>query len=184
MNRVARWFVNRSNARRSDRILASLSGHLPLPPSPRLLELGAGPGGLSALLYEQLRPSRLVVSDYDPRQVEAARSNLALRFGGLPPVVDVRRLDALSLPFEPSSFDAVFAMWMLHHVEAHHFDYEKRPGALAEIRRVLAPGGLLAFAEFSRTEEMRHTLAELGFVAVFDRRGWRGRELAVMRAPG
>jgi len=138
---------------------------------------------MSALLQERYRPGRLVVTDFDPNQVEAARSFLAQRFGSLPPTVEVRRVDAKALPFEAASFDGVFAMAMLHHVELHHFDYRERPKALGEIRRVLTPRGTLVFSEFSRTEEMRHTLAELGFTPVYEKRGWRGRELAVFRSP-
>ena len=179
MNRWSRWFVNRSNARRSAKVLRILGPHLELPAAPRILELGAGRGGLSALLVDRFRPSKLVVSDFDPEQIEAARSYLGRRFGTLPPSIELRRVDAMQIPFEAGTFDCVFAIAMLHHVEAHHFDYRERPKALAEIQRVLAPGGVLAFSEFSRTVEMRRTLIELGFLPRFERPGWRGRELAV-----
>jgi len=183
MNWLSRWIVNLSNARRSARILDTVGPKLSLPASARILELGAGRGGMSALLQERFRPGRLAVTDFDPSQLEAARLNLTRRFGSLPPSIELHRVDARALPFEAASFDAVFAMVMLHHVEAHHFEYRERPKALAEIRRVLAPGGLLTYSEFSRTAEMRGTLGELGFVPVFDQRGWRGRQLAVYRAP-
>ena len=49
--------------------------------------------------------------------------------------VDARVADAMDLPFEDASFDAVVAMWMLYHVP----DLDV---ALAEVRRVLRPGGL------------------------------------------
>ena len=183
MNRFSRWMVNFSSSRRSVRVLRTLGPHLRLPDSPRLLELGAGRGALSALLQERYRPEKLVVSDFDPDQLAAARTYLLRRLGSVPPSLELRRVDALAIPFEAGVFDAVFAMGMLHHVEAHHFDYQQRPRALAEIRRVLTPGGLLAYWEFSRTEEMRRTLAELGFRGVFDQRGWRGRQLAIYQAP-
>jgi ubiquinone/menaquinone biosynthesis C-methylase UbiE len=184
MNRVTLWFVNSSNARRSDRILATLGDHLHLPRAPRILELGAGRGGMSALLHERFGPGRLVVTDFDPDQVEAARRFLSKRFGSLPKGLELRQVDAKALPFEDHAFDCVFAIAMLHHVEAHHSDYQERPRALHEIRRVLAAGGVLAFSEFSRMKEMRETLVELGFAPVFEKLGWRGRELALFRAPG
>lgn len=182
MGRFGRWLVNRSNARRSVRVLGSLGPHLRLSPTSRVLELGAGRGGLSGLLQKRYRPARLVVTDFDPEQVEAARTHLSQEFGGLPTSFELRAVDAKGLPFEDGSFDCVFAIAMLHHVEAHHFDYVERPKALREIRRVLVPGGSLAFSEFSRVPEMRATLIELGFVPVFEKRGWRGRELAVFRS--
>jgi 2-polyprenyl-6-hydroxyphenyl methylase/3-demethylubiquinone-9 3-methyltransferase len=51
--------------------------------------------------------------------------------------------DALALPFDDGSFDAVCAMDLLEHVEspAH---------AIAEASRVLAPGGLFFFHTFNR----------------------------------
>jgi arsenite methyltransferase len=183
MGTLGRRLVNFGNVRRSRRVLEAFGSHLTLPPSPRLLELGAGRGGLSALLQVRFRPGRLVVTDFDPGQVESARSYLTQRFGSLPPAVELRPVDAKSLPFEANAFDAVFAMAMLHHVEARHFDYRERPTALAEIRRVLVPGGTLAFSEFSRVPEMRRTLEELGFTPLFEKRGFRGHVLALFRSP-
>jgi 2-polyprenyl-6-hydroxyphenyl methylase/3-demethylubiquinone-9 3-methyltransferase len=52
--------------------------------------------------------------------------------------------DALALPFEGGSFDAVCAMDLLEHVE----DPER---VIAEASRVLAPGGLFFFHTFNRT---------------------------------
>src|SRR5215471_10940078 len=51
--------------------------------------------------------------------------------------------DALALPFEDGSFDAVCAMDLLEHVETPE-------RAIAEASRVLAPGGLFFFHTFNR----------------------------------
>jgi|SRR5271170_1237263 len=183
MNWFNRWFINFSNVRRSTRILRTLGPSLALPPSPRILELGAGRGGMSALLHERFRPAKLIVSDFDPNQLDAARRFLDQRLGTLPSSIELRKVDATNIPFEPGSCDCVFAIGVLHHVEAHHGDYQERPKALREIRRVLAPGGLLVYWEFSRTDAMRTTLTELGFVPVFDKPGRKKSELAIVRAP-
>jgi SAM-dependent methyltransferase len=50
--------------------------------------------------------------------------------------IDARVGDARRLPFEDGEFDAVLAAWMLYHVP----DLDR---ALAEIARVLRPGGRL-----------------------------------------
>ena len=126
-----------------------------------------------ALLQDRFRPARLVGTDYDPAQVAFAGAALARRWGGLPPSVEVRVADATALPFPDASFDRVFAMMMLHHVEVHHGEYSRRPEALREIRRVLAPGGLFVYSEILRRADVRRTLSELGFTPKLLRTGWR-----------
>jgi len=183
MNPVSRFFVNFGTARRAARTLKALESGIHLPPSGRILELGAGRGGLSALLQERYRPGRLVVTDFDAHQVEAARTYLTHRFGSLPSTLELRQVDAKALPFDDNSFDCVFAIMMLHHVEEHHSDYRQRPVALREIRRVLAHGGSLVYSDFSHTEDLRRTLAELDFSCIFEKRRWPRHELVVFRSP-
>jgi ubiquinone/menaquinone biosynthesis C-methylase UbiE len=183
MNPVARFFVNLANRRRSARVLSSLGTALDLPPQSRILELGAGRGGLSLLLYRRFRPARLVVTDFDPHQVEEARRFLSGELDPLPPAIQTCEVDALQLPFPDGTFDCVFAILMLHHVEATHFEYRRRPAALQEIRRVLVPGGRLVYSEFSRVDDLHRTLGELGFAVRFAKRNWRRTELALYMAP-
>jgi ubiquinone/menaquinone biosynthesis C-methylase UbiE len=183
MGGFGRWIVNLANVRRSARGLRRIESVLSFPPAPALLELGAGKGGLSALLMEKYSPGRLCVTDVDPRQVAAARAYLARHFAGVPAAIEVGPANATALPFPDRTFDGVFAFYVLHHVERSHFEYVQRPKAFAEIRRVLRAGGTLAYADFSRTEEMRRDLIELGFTLRYGRRTWRGHDLAVFRAP-
>jgi ubiquinone/menaquinone biosynthesis C-methylase UbiE len=182
MHGFARWWINHRTESRARRSLRALGDHLVLPPGARVLELGSGGGGMLALLQERFRPARLVGTDFDPAQVEAARSYLVRKLGNLPPSIELRAADALQIPFPDASFDLVFAMEMLHHVEAGHHDYVRRPQALREILRVLVPGGRLVYSEFSRRSETRATLAELGFRTEFLRPSWR-LDLSICRAP-
>lgn len=182
MGRFARWSINRRTLGRAHRELAVVGPHLGLGTASRVLELGSGGGGLLALLEERYRPAALVGTDFDPSQVDAARTFLTARWGSLPAGIELRSADALALPFADASFDWVFAMEMLHHVEARHSEYVQRPRALEEVRRVLRPGGSLVYSEFSRRSEVRHTLEGLGFAAQFLRTGWR-RDVAVYRSP-
>ncbi len=183
MNRFERWLINRRTEARARRVLARLGTALTLAPADRVLELGAGRGGLIGLLNERFHPAQIVGTDFDPEQVDAAREFLAARWGSMPTSVELRTADALALPFPDASFDVVFAMMMLHHVEEHHTEYRRRPAALAEIRRVLRPGGRLVYSEMFRREEIRATLVELGFTLELLRSGWR-HDLAVYRGPG
>jgi ubiquinone/menaquinone biosynthesis C-methylase UbiE len=182
MNPLGRWLVNRRTASRARRVLARLGPKLQLPQASKLLELGCGAGGLLALLNESYRPSLLVGTDFDADQVDAARRQLTARWGALPPALQLRTADALALPFADGSFDAVFAMMMLHHVEEHHTAYLRRPQALREIRRVLRPGGQFVYSEILARARVRATLGELGFVPEYLRSTWRS-DLAILRAP-
>jgi ubiquinone/menaquinone biosynthesis C-methylase UbiE len=68
--------------------------------------------------------------------VEAARAHLA----GLGLSADLRRADAVELPFADSSFDHVWMMWFLEHVD-------DPVAALREARRVLVASGSLTAIE-------------------------------------
>jgi SAM-dependent methyltransferase len=91
----------------------------------RVLEIGPGTGGFAARVAAALPGVRLTAIDQSPRFVELTRAR----------GIDAREGDVQDLPFGDESFDVVAALWMLYHVP----DVDK---ALAEIRRVLRPGGL------------------------------------------
>ncbi len=74
----------------------------------------------------------IALSDFSPGMIEEAQHNLA--DAGRPFAFE--RIDAQAIPFADASFDMVIANHMLYHVP-------DRPQALAEIRRVLRPGGRL-----------------------------------------
>jgi len=95
----------------------------------RILEVGAGTAEFAARMSAALPDTELIVTDQSKRFVALAR-----RRGLTSKVADVERL-----PFPDDSFDVVAAMWMLYHVPDLH-------RGLAEIARVLRPGGLLVAA--------------------------------------
>lgn len=81
-------------------------------PSPKILELGAGLGGLSSKLLERLPTAALTVTDIDPTFVAGmAASDL-----GSEPRVTVREMDATAIDAPDGHYDlAVFAL-SLHHL--------------------------------------------------------------------
>jgi 27-O-demethylrifamycin SV methyltransferase len=182
MNRLSRWMVDRTTEGRARRTLDRLGMNLRIPEGARVLELGSGGGGMVALLQERYRPARLVGTDFDPVQVERAREFLSARWGAIPDSVELQSADASQLPFPDASFDFVFALVMLHHIDDHLSEYVRRPKALQEIRRVLAPGGRLVYSELVAREKVRGTLKDLGFAPEFVRSGWRS-DLAIQRSP-
>lgn len=109
-------------------------------PGARLLEVGVGTGRIALPLHRRGR--RVVGVDLSLPMLERYRAKAAAAGLAPPPAV---RADATRLPFPDACFDAVLEVHVLHLVPP----WER---ALAEARRVLAPGGLLLHAGGSRLE--------------------------------
>ena len=93
------------------------------------LDVGCGPGALTAELVARLGPEAVAAVDPSEPFVEAARA----RFPG----VDVRRAPAEDLPFPDRRFDAALAQLVVH--------FMSDPVAgLGEMARVTKPGGRVA----------------------------------------
>jgi SAM-dependent methyltransferase len=114
-------------------VLGPLRAALEDAPGRRLVDVGGGTGNYAlALRHEGWEP--LVIDRSAAMLARAAAKGLATLRG-----------DAQALPLADSSADAVMLVSMLHHVDD--------PGrALAEARRVLAPGGRLALMAFTRED--------------------------------
>lgn len=103
---------------------------LALPPTAQVLEVGCGPGWLWFENRQRIPPGwQITLADFSAGMLAEARHNLA----GLTQIA-FEQADAQQLPFADAAFDAVIANHMLYHVP-------DRPRALAELRRVLRPGG-------------------------------------------
>ena len=100
-----------------------------------LLDVGCGPASITADLAEHVAPGRVVALDAAAGALEAARATLSER--GLSEQVEVTSGDVVALPFEDASFDVVHAHQVLQHLA-------DPVGALAEMRRVTRPGGIVA----------------------------------------
>jgi ubiquinone/menaquinone biosynthesis C-methylase UbiE len=100
------------------------------------LEIGSGTGYFSLNLVQLGLIERLTATDISPGMLKrlAARAEAL----GLADVTTVAT-EAERLPFEEESFDLVFGHAVLHHIP----DLDR---AFAEFRRVLRPGGMIAFA--------------------------------------
>ena len=100
-----------------------------------LLDVGCGPASITADLAERVAPGRVVALDAAAGALEAARATLRER--GLSEQVEVTSGDVMALPFEDASFDVVHAHQVLQHLA-------DPVGALAEMRRITRPGGIVA----------------------------------------
>ena len=171
---IAYW--NR-HARNYDRSMAVLGKPLPrmlrliaeaIDGRERVLEVAAGTGLVTATVAQAAR--EVVATDYAAEMV--ARLQSRVRAAGLSNV-DVEQADLYQLRFEAQSFDAVIAANVLHLVP-------DLPGALAALRRVVKPGGVLVLPTFCHDETriswaLSRMLAITGFPAA---RRFRAESLA------
>jgi SAM-dependent methyltransferase len=105
-------------------------------PGQTILEIGAGPGELGLEIAERLVDGRVISTDFAPEMVELVRHQGEAR--GLRNV-EYRVLDAESMDLPDDSVDGVVCRWA-------YMLMADPAAALAETRRVLRPGGRLAFA--------------------------------------
>jgi SAM-dependent methyltransferase len=122
-----------------------------LSPGMRLLDLGCGPGSITLGLAECVAPGEVVGIDLRPEPLAQARAAAHARG-----ITNVRFEvgSAYALPFADGSFDAAFA-----HVVLLHLREPVR--ALAEVRRVLRPGGVVGVRDPDFGMNLRFPLTPL-----------------------
>ncbi|MEW6554103.1 MAG: class I SAM-dependent methyltransferase [Actinomycetota bacterium] len=125
-------------------------------PGSRILEVGCGGGALLAFLAGKGHDA--VGLDISEDAVDLARRAA--------PSCRVVRADAGVLPFEDVSFDRLLS----HHLVEHLDDL---PAALAEWRRVLAPGGIMAACTPNRLYASPQIFEDPGHLHIYE-----GKELA------
>jgi ubiquinone/menaquinone biosynthesis C-methylase UbiE len=107
---------------------------LEIPSEAAILELGCGPAQFWQFNVDRISPGwRITLTDFSAGMVDSARHNTAQLHGQVGYAV----VNAAGISFAGQSFDAVMANHMLYHIP----DAAARPRALADIRRVLKPGG-------------------------------------------
>jgi ubiquinone/menaquinone biosynthesis C-methylase UbiE len=127
-----------------------LFDRLDIPAEGRVLEVGCGSAALWAANAYRIPPGwQLSLTDLSPGMLDEAQRALST----LDRPITVQTADVAALPFPTGSFDAVLANHMLYHVP-------DRPRALAELRRVLRPGGRLYASTVSRGD-MRELFAAI-----------------------
>lgn len=144
MNRMESALVNSPPRRWLQRFeaaqLVALGGRTP---GARVVELGCGPGYGTKLILDVFGAARVDAVELDPALLVTAAQRLA-RYPGRVSLVEGSATD-LSAAFGPdggrdASYDAVFDFAVLHHIPRWR-------DALAEVARVLKPGGRFFFDE-------------------------------------
>jgi demethylmenaquinone methyltransferase/2-methoxy-6-polyprenyl-1,4-benzoquinol methylase len=106
----------------------------------RVLDVAGGTADLARLFAARVGPSgSVVLTDINGAMLAAGRDRM-LNEGRLMPAV---QCNAEALPFPAASFDCVSIAFGLRNVT-------RKDAALAEMRRVLRPGGVALILEFSR----------------------------------
>ena len=123
----------------SRRSAATNAAHLLpyLEPGLRVLDFGCGPGTISVGLAKAVEPGELHGIEMEASQIEMARA--AASAGGHDNAV-FQTGDVTDLPYEDGSFDVAHCHALLMHVP-------DTQAALAEVKRVLKPGGILSSRE-------------------------------------
>ncbi|SNB46402.1 metalloregulator ArsR/SmtB family transcription factor [Geobacter sp. DSM 9736] len=126
-----------------------------IPCGKTLVEIGLGTGGLLPALAG--KAARVIGVDHSPAMLEEARTRLAAE--GVCGI-DLRLGEMTFLPLPDGETDCALLNMVLHHAA-------DPPAVLAEVRRVLRPGGTLVLADLIRHERewAREQLADqwLGF---------------------
>lgn len=109
-----------------------------------LLDCGCGPGSITVELAELCAPGEVVGIDIEGAQLEKGEARARERGIG-----NVRFSvgDIYALPFAEAAFDAVFAHGVLYHLRAPD-------RALAEMHRVLRPGGLVGIRDSDESSSL------------------------------
>ena len=127
----------------------------------RVLDVASGSGDLALAFAKRVGASgQVVMTDINAEMLGVGRDKL-LDAGHFAPLA---RCDAEKLPFAPDSFDCVSVAFGLRNMT--HKDR-----ALAEMRRVLKPGGRLLVLEFSRIWEPLRPLYDAYSFGVLPRLG-------------
>jgi len=116
-------------------------------PGGRALDVACGTGAVTRILSERVGPAGAVVALHiNPGMLAAARVAAPARN------IEWREGSAVSLPIPDGTFDHVLCQQGLQF-------FPDKPAALAEMRRVLKPGGRLALACWRSVEHMPGYLA-------------------------
>jgi ArsR family transcriptional regulator len=134
-----------------DELLRARALHRLLPSGLRVLDLGTGTGALAHELAAA--GCHVIAVDHSPRMLEAAREKLDA--AGVSNV-ELRAGDATALPLASAELDAAFAHMVLQYLASP-------AEAIAEMARVVKPGGTVVAIDFAR-HEREWMRAELGVV--------------------
>lgn len=121
--------------------LAGMAKQAPIEPSHDVLDIAGGTGDVTFTMAREKRPAHIQCTDLVPEMLEVARAHYDEgASAGVP--VDFQVVDAQDIPYDDASYDVITMAYGIRNMP-------DRPRALAEMLRVLKPGGALVCLEFS-----------------------------------
>lgn len=127
-----------------------------------VLDVGTGRGFLAIGTAQRLTSGRVTgidiwnAVDLSGNSQAAAERNASLE--GVADKVTFRKADATALPFPDQAFDVAVSLLCIHNIDGEY----ARAQALAEIVRVLKPGGVLLLGDYVNTRAYAAVLRKLG----------------------
>jgi ubiquinone/menaquinone biosynthesis C-methylase UbiE len=134
----------------------------------RVLEAGCGTGSLTFTLPGRADIASVEAIDYEQQFVDAARER------NTDPRINIQKGDACNLQFADGQFDRALSMLVLHFVS----DAER---AIAEMRRVVRPGGVAAATVWDNYGGQPSIRMFLDTLAAIDARAIGQRNAALIR---
>jgi demethylmenaquinone methyltransferase/2-methoxy-6-polyprenyl-1,4-benzoquinol methylase len=151
------------------RLLGGLA-EAPLP-LPLILDLGAGTLDGALEIARRAPRARVAAADFSRAMLLAGRRKLKTEAAR----IEAHAADGHELPYRDGAFDGAFSAFCVRNLA-------DLPRGLAELRRVVRPGGRVAILEFFRPERPRlffdrvynaHVLPLVGWVVTGDRAAYR-----------
>lgn len=112
----------------------------PLAPK-RILDVATGTGDVAIEMARQLRPEHIIGLDISKEMLEVGKKKILKR--KLEDTIEMVHGDSENLPYDDNSFDAISVAFGVR-------NFEHLSVGLAEMFRVLKPGGKLVVLEFSK----------------------------------
>jgi len=141
--------------------------------APRVLDLGAGTLDGAIEIVRRAPGARVAAADFSGQMLRAGRSKIPAG-AVLDTVVECFVADGHALPYRDAAFDGAFSAFCVRNLR-------DLPRGLAELRRVVRPGGRVAILEFFRADKRRfffdaynaHVLPLVGWAITGDREAYR-----------
>jgi demethylmenaquinone methyltransferase / 2-methoxy-6-polyprenyl-1,4-benzoquinol methylase len=137
-------FLNRFLSLRFDTIWRKKAINLLKATQPQVvLDVATGTADVALETYKHLKPKKIVGVDISNQMLAIGREKIAKK--GLSEIITLENGDSENLRFENNTFDAITVAFGVR-------NFENLAKGLAEMQRVLKPGGTLVVLEFSKPQ--------------------------------